>query len=404
MKKRYLIIGLLILLLSGCGYDEYEMPKDAYININDKTYEVYDMNAKLYDLISDNNVEVLSDNDSLDTTKLGKNKVTLSYKYKRRKYKYDINYNVVDTTKPIFLYAPENITIYNGDEINFCDNLNFADNYDNEVKCDVEGEFNNTVNGTYNLKYIITDINDNKNEKDLVVNVINQDYSNEEENDNSNNNYNYEEEYIDFKDIVKDYKNDNTMIGIDVSYWQQNVDYEKVKKAGCEFVIIRIGVNDDIDEDLSVDSFYLKNIQNAKKAGLKVGVYVYTTAIDEETAREHAKWVVKTLDKEKLDFPIAFDWENFKKFRSYKISMYDLTSSFLAFKDEVNKNGYDAMLYSSMNYLNNIWMFNDTYDVWLAHYTYNTTYQGKYVMWQMASDGKIDGIDGYVDIDIYYKE
>ena len=62
------------------------------------------------------------------------------------------------------------------------------------------------------------------------------------------------------------------------------------------------------------------------------------------------------------------------------------------------------MLYSSMNYLDKVWMFNDTYPVWLAHYTDQTTYEGKYIMWQMTDRGIIDGINGNVDIDIYYKE
>ena len=84
--------------------------------------------------------------------------------------------------------------------------------------------------------------------------------------------------------------------------------------------------------------------------------------------------------------------------------MYDITDVYLTFDKQMKKYGYDTMLYSSMNYLNNVWMFNDTYNVWLAHYTNKTSYEGKYKMWQMTSTGKIDGIDNAVDIDIYYKE
>ena len=205
-------------------------------------------------------------------------------------------------------------------------------------------------------------------------------------------------------EIVKKHKNTNTMVGIDVSYWQQNIDYEKVKAAGCEFVIIRLGVNTDSDKDISEDSFYKRNIENAKKAGLKVGVYIYTTAASETQAIDHAKWVKKILNKTKLDFPVAYDFENWSSFPKYNLSRYSLTKNYLAFDKEMKRTGYDTMLYSSMNYLEKAWMFSDTYPVWLAHYTDQTTYEGKYIMWQMTDKGKIDGISGNVDIDIYYKE
>ncbi len=394
--KRVLLI-LLILLLCGCSYDEYKMPKKVFINTIDKVYEVYDQNVKVKDLIGETNVEILNLKESLDTTNLNDNIVTIKYKYKRRTYKYDVNYKVVDTAKPIFINY-DNITIEVNNDVDPCSMINVADNYDKEVFCTIEGEYDTTSVGTYNLKYVIKDSSGNTNEKDFILNVVNKISSS-----GNSSSSNYRKNNLLFSDVIKNYKTDDNMIGIDVSYWQKDIDYKRVKEAGCEFVIIRLGVNSDIDKDISIDSYFLQNIKNAKEQGLKVGVYVYTTAINEKMAKEHAKFVVDTLKKEKLDFKIVFDWENFSKFRSYKISMYDLTNTFLIFKDYLKKHGYDAMLYSSMNYLNNIWMFNDTYDVWLAHYTDKTSYQGKYVMWQMSNIGKIDGINADVDIDIFYK-
>ena len=394
--KRVLLI-LLILLLCGCSYDEYKMPKKVFINTIDKVYEVYDQNVKVKDLIGETNVEILNLKESLDTTNLNDNIVTIKYKYKRRTYKYDVNYKIVDTTKPIFINY-DNITIEVNNDVDPCNMINVADNYDKEVFCTIEGEYDTTSVGTYNLKYVIKDSSGNTNEKDFILNVVNKISSS-----GNSSSSNYRKNNLLFSDVIKNYKTDDNMIGIDVSYWQKDIDYKRVKEAGCEFVIIRLGVNSDIDKDISIDSYFLQNIKNAKEQGLKVGVYVYTTAINEKMAKEHAKFVVDTLKKEKLDFKIVFDWENFSKFRSYKISMYDLTNTFLIFKDYLKKHGYDAMLYSSMNYLNNIWMFNDTYDVWLAHYTDKTSYQGKYVMWQMSNIGKIDGINADVDIDIFYK-
>ena len=74
-----------------------------------------------------------------------------------------------------------------------------------------------------------------------------------------------------------------------------------------------------------------------------------------------------------------------------------------AFLEEVERNGYVGMLYSSKYYLENIWYREEYDNIWLAYYTKNNDYDGKYLLWQVCNDGKIDGIDGYVDIDILYQ-
>ena len=402
MKK--IILVIFILLLCGCSYDPYKMPKNAIINTNDKTYEIYTQNIKLKDLIKDTNTEIVNKKEILKTNKLGKNKITIEYKYKRKNriYKYDTTYNIVDTTKPIFLNAESNKTIYKDEEVNLCEKISYIDNYDNKVKCYIDGNVNYNEIGTHNLKYVIEDKSNNVNSKDFTLNIIEK----ETNPPSSTINPNTQEEinYIDFQDIKKNYKNKKTMIGIDVSKLQENIDFKKVKEAGCEFVIIRMDVNTDIDKDISEDTYYRKNIKNAKKAGLKVGVYIYTTATTKEKALEHASWVNKTLNTQKLDFPVVFDFENWNSIPKYNVSMYDITNVYLTFDKQMKKYGYDTMLYSSMNYLNDVWMFNDTYNVWLAHYTDKTSYEGNYSLWQMTSSGKIDGIENSVDIDIYYKE
>ena len=396
MKKVIMIV--IILFMCSCKYDEYKMPEDVYIKLNSNIFEVYDQNIIINDLIKKSNVKILNKNEKINTNKLGEFAKTIKYEYKKRKYKYNIEYFIKDMKEPIFLSASEYRIITVGDDINLCDNLNFADNYDNDVKCSIEGNYDINTVGEYKLKYVLKDKENNKNEREFVLSVKDKDYK------SKNTSNNYQMDRIPFSKAISKYKTKDTMIGIDVSYWQQNIDFKKVKEAGCEFVIIRLGVNSDIDKTIDPDSFYEKNIKLAKEAGLKVGVYVYTSAITAKTSKEHAKWVIKILDKQKLDFPIAFDWENWSKFRSYKISTYDLTNSFISFKNEIEKHGYKAMLYSSKNYLEKIWMFNDKYDVWLAHYTNETNYEGKYIMWQMGNTGRIDGITGDVDIDIYYKE
>ena len=120
--------------------------------------------------------------------------------------------------------------------------------------------------------------------------------------------------------------------------------------------------------------------------------------------KKTAKFVLDTLDGEKLDIPIVYDWENWKKFMNYNISLHTLKDAYDGFKETIEAAGYESTLYSSKYYLENAWMNIDNDDIWLAHYTDKTNYQGNYYMWQMCSDGKVPGItDNTVDIDIYYK-
>ncbi len=111
---------------------------------------------------------------------------------------------------------------------------------------------------------------------------------------------------------------------------------------------------------------------------------------------------VKNLNGLKLDFPIAYDWENWQYIREYNVSIHDLNVSFEAFADELKKNGYDAMLYSSKYYLNLIWDNKKNYPVWQAHYASETEMDKNGIVWQFSDKGLVPGISGNVDLDIYY--
>lgn len=213
-----------------------------------------------------------------------------------------------------------------------------------------------------------------------------------------------EEKYYSIEDALKNYKNDATMIGIDVSKYQGTIDYQKIKEKGIEFVIIRIGVQSGYKKEISMDTFYEDNIKNAREAGLKVGIYLYSTAISPQIAKEQAKWVIENLDKKPLDFPIAFDWENWQHIREYEISLHNLNETYLSFAEEIEKNGYKAMLYGSKYYLETMWYDRFNYPIWLAHYTNQTNYNDEFILWQFTNIGRVDGIDGNVDFDIYYKK
>ena len=389
MKK---IIILFVLIFTGCGYDQYKMPKDAYIDLNKVSFNVFEKH-NTNELISKTNTKIIS-KETLNTNIIGEHKYTIKYKFKKRTYKYDITYNVIDEVKPIFIkYSNQFTVLVNTDEV-LCNKIVYADNYDAIPNCKIEGDYDYSKTGKYNLEYVITDSSSNESRKKFILNVVDKV---EKNNKKSTPNYIYIDE-------IKKYKNENTSIGIDVSKWQGNVDFDKVKNAGIEFVIMRIGFSKDPKDKLEIDPKFKEYLKLAKEAGLKISVYVYNTSISEKDAIKTAKWVIKQLDGEKLDLPIAYDWENWSSFNEYKISLHTLSSSYLAFENEIIKAGYESMLYSSKYYLENVWLDYDNSNIWLAHYTNKTDYKGKYMLWQMTSLAKIDGItDNTVDIDILYK-
>lgn len=398
--RKFLIVILCFFACSCASKSDIliKEEKNYDISYNSNNFNVYSK-VQLKDIIDDENIELLNGDDYVDTDTLGEKKFTLKYLHDGKKYKKVLNYTITDNDKPILINVPSTQTVTLNSEVNPCDKAVFADNYDKKPTCNIEGEYDTKQVGTYNLTYIIRDSSNNTVSKKLTFNVIVP--SNNTTTTKKPTTTDTKRKKI--SEAIEQYKNDNTMIGIDVSRYQENIDFERVKNSGVEFVIIRIGVQSGAKKDVSIDSYYLENIKKAKEAGLLVGVYLYSTAISPEIAKEQAKWVIKTLDGVKLDFPIAFDWENWQYFREYEISLYDLSKSYLSFAEEIEKNGYKAMLYGSKYYLENMWLDKGNYPVWLAHYTDKTNYSGDHIMWQYSAIGEVDGINNAVDLDVYYK-
>ena len=207
--------------------------------------------------------------------------------------------------------------------------------------------------------------------------------------------------YTNFKDVLKKYKKKDNKIGLDVSEFQGDIDFDRVKKAGVEFVYIRVGRGGGVGKNPVLDKKFKKNIEGFNKAGIKVGVYFFSYSVSKKEILRDAKWVVKQLKKYKVDLEVAYDFEDWTDYHEYNLSFYHLTEIANTFNDYMKKNGYNGMLYSSKYYLENIW-FEQNYPVWLAHYTDKTDYKGKYKVWQICENGKIDGIKNQVDINIRY--
>ncbi len=295
-----------------------------------------------------------------------------------------------DNEPPVILNSGNGAVVEAWTEFDLNDYVGFADNSDPKPILTYEGEVDTSICGVYPISATVTDKDGNSTSWELSIEVAE---SIPELVDNN--------ERIAFDSFVERYSDENTVFGIDVSKWQGNIDFEAVKNAGCDFVIMRIGSYYD---EYTLDEYYESNMRKARDAGLDVGVYIYTTANTEQEARDNAQWISKTLNGSELDFPVVFDWENFSNFQQYEMSIADLNNYFEVFADEIGKYGYSAMLYSSKNFLNNFWYEHSEYPIWLAHYTDETDYSGRYSMWQTSCYGRIDGIEGDVDFNILYTE
>ena len=272
-----------------------------------------------------------------------------------------------------------------------------ADDYDDNVKCSILGKYNLKKVGTYNLKITATDFSKNNTTKEFTLNVVAKESNTQNQTDNTS--------FVDYNDVYKKYKTNKTEIGIDISKWQKKIDFNKLKASGVEFVILKIGGQKELNGKTIMDPKFKKNIEAATKANLKIGLYFYSYAKSPQEAKNQARFIIKEIRKSnyKIDLPIAFDWENWLEYNKFNISFNSLNNIAKSFIKEINSSGYQATLYSSEYYLDTIWFAEDYDNIWVANYG-NLTHKPKYKLWQMCSDGKVDGINNYVDIDILYKD
>ncbi len=392
MKKKIVIVLVSILAIISI-YFLYQ-----FIRIKTAKVEITYIEDKNIDFLSDTYVSTLIksingkivDNYKIDTTKLGKKEINYEYVNEDNiKLKQSVEINIVDREAPlVWLGKSYNITV--GDTSNLLDKILCGDNYDNNPVCEIEGFYNVSEKGSYDLTFKATDSSNNVTEKKFTLNVV-------EPRTKSSTNKNE----VLFSDIVKEYKNKNTQIGIDVSKWQQDIDFNALKEAGVEFVFIRVGSSSGINGENYLDSKFIQNISNANAVGIPVGIYFYSYANTYKRAVSDALWVIDKIKDYKVDLNIAFDWENWNSFNDFDLSFFGLTNIAEGFMKTVEEHGYKGLLYSSKLYLEKIWQ-PTSYPVWLAHYTKNTDYRKDYEYWQICSNGKVNGINGDVDIDIRY--
>ena len=203
--------------------------------------------------------------------------------------------------------------------------------------------------------------------------------------------------------------------GIDVSKWQGKIDWQKVKASGMDFAYIRIGYrgeNGTIYKDDNADY----NIQQAQDAGLLIGVYFFSTATTVSEAEEEAEWTASAIEGYSVSYPVVYDCEGYKKntSRMHSLSASARTDNAVAFLDTVSEKGYEAMFYAARNdvltsYYWDISRIASSYKIWIAQYpavTYpeldKPEYSGAYDAWQYTDKGKVNGVEGNVDMVVSY--
>jgi len=394
--KRIIIILVILSILGGSIYFYLKDTKDVYIEeytdviiSNNLTLEVYSRH-KISEFISINNGTLVEDFD-IDYSELGPKKEEVLYLNKdNKKRKAYVDLNVVDTVKPIIL-GSSSYTVKVGDNTDLIYKFLSADNYTKNPKREIIGNYDTNKIGKYNLEFKITDESSNYNIKKFTLNVVK----------------NITPKKVVYtktlyKDVVKNYKNEFTKIGLDVSKWQGTINFDKLKENNVEFIMIRVGYQAGFNAKYVLDTFFERNIKEANRVGIPVGIYFYTYALTKEDAYNQAMWVIEQIKPYDVSLPIAFDFEDWQYFSKKSLSIHDINEIATHFMDTIEDNGYKGMNYSSKYYLENIWNI-DKYPVWLAHYTKKTDYKGKYAMWQLCNDGRISGINGAVDINIIYE-
>ena len=202
---------------------------------------------------------------------------------------------------------------------------------------------------------------------------------------------------------------------IDISYYQKNVDYKKVKESGIEMVILRAGFTGyGINKLKNKDKLFEEHYNGFKNVGIPIGVYWYSCAYTEEEAEEEALKVLEIVKNKEIELPIFIDVEDnhditksgLAKQNQYELSRNELTKVVARFCEIIEKNGYYVGIYASTHWLNKKLDMNilKRYDIWVAHYNVKKpTYNGTYGIWQYTSKGNVSGINGNVDLDYIYK-
>lgn len=192
----------------------------------------------------------------------------------------------------------------------------------------------------------------------------------------------------------------DSMLGIDVSHHQEQIDWTQVKEAGIQFVMVRLGYRGYETGLLNEDRYVQQNLQGARDAGLLVGAYFFSQAVTVEEAEEEARFALELLGEFRLDLPLTYDWE--VAARTEHVDGQTVTECAKAFCQIVEEAGFEPMVYFNTY---QALLFIDLHQLtqyrwWLALYNTGRNFPCRFDMWQYTNTGSVPGIDGDVDINI----
>ena len=190
--------------------------------------------------------------------------------------------------------------------------------------------------------------------------------------------------------------------GIDVSFYQGEIDWEAVAADGVDFAMIRLGYRGYTEGGLRMDSRFAENIRGALDAGLEVGVYFFSQDITPEEAEEEADFVLEVLEEYEITYPVAFDWEPItpgKEARTDDLDGETLTRCAAAFCQKIAQAGYTPQIYfnQELGYLAYDLAELKDWSFWLAEYDTSPDFYYGFDLWQYTHTGSVEGIQGNVD-------
>ena len=265
--------------------------------------------------------------------------------------------------------------------------------------------YENNMDSTYSEESDLEDAEENTPQILHFVDVFGEEYETEIDSrvpatEYDANNYVHEGNRLSYEDD-KNY----SRLGVDVSHHQGYIDWKKVKASGYDFAFIRIGYRGyGKNGSLNLDKRFYENIEGAHEAGIDVGVYFFSQAINVEEAREEAQFVIEHLKDYKLELPIVYDPESIldDEARTDNVSGEQFTENTLLFCSLISEAGYKPMIYSNM--LWEAFQFDMSklvdYPFWYADYELKPQTPYKYKYWQYTNEGYVDGISGRTDLDI----
>lgn len=219
------------------------------------------------------------------------------------------------------------------------------------------------------------------------------------------NDYNMEKLYEKNGRLFYEDERYKSLCGIDVSYYQKEIDWEKVAGDGVDFAMIRLGYRGSDSGRLYTDSRFRENLREAENAGISTGVYFFSQAVTTEEATEEAKYVIRRIRGGGTELPVVFDMEPVSgSDRIEHLTSLEKTEIADAFCQIIEKNGYTAMIYGNPSWLSNHLQMEylTGYPLWIAHYTDVTDYPYEFKMWQYTDRGRVKGIRGKVDMNLLF--